>query len=58
MVARIASNGRPTKGAPRIRAIRMTSTVGGFGVARGLVDLPNPAFHFHSPQMRAISVTG
>jgi len=57
MVVRSASNWRPTRGAPRIRAIRMTATVGGFGVARGPVDDPNPAFHFHSPQTRAISIT-
>ena len=56
-VALSAANGRPTRGAPRMWAIRITSLVGGLGVERGPVDVPNFAFHVQNFQMRAIKMT-
>jgi len=38
-------------------AIRITSLVGGLGVERGPVDVPNFAFHVQNFQMRAIKMT-
>jgi hypothetical protein len=51
-------NGRPRRGAPRMRRMRMTSSVDGLGVERGPVDAPNWAFHVQNLQTRAINIAG
>lgn len=52
------AKGRPKTGGLRMRAIRATALVEGFGVESGLWDIQEPAFHFHDAQMRAIKNTG